>query len=444
MTILTDSHGLAVSTQNRSVIARYDHAARLLEGFRADPLAEIDAAIAGQPDFAMGHAFRAGLMLLSTEAGAAVELRRSIEAGEAVRQANERERAHLAAARAWLEGDFHLAGDRYGAIVREWPRDLFALQVAHQLDFFLGSRAALRDRPAAALDAWVQAEPGFGSILGMQAFGLEENGEYPEAEAAGREAVALERTDAWAIHAVAHVLEMQGRDLEGASWLGQREADWTKGALLAVHNWWHLALFHLERGAFDKVLAIYDRGVAPGTAPVAIELIDASAMLWRLILRGVNVGDRWVPLAEAWSGLATEGYYAFNDLHALMASLGAGRQEEASMLLAAMRHAAQRNDSNAAMLRKAGLPLAEGFWAFARGDWKSAISHILPVRERALCLGGSNAQRDIVSLTLLEAALRGGEASLARALAGERLLARPESPLAQGLMERARLLPRPV
>jgi hypothetical protein len=101
-------------------------------------------------------------------------------------------------------------------------------------------------------------------------------------------------------------------------------------------------------------------------------------------------------------------------------------------------------ESNARVLREAGLPLADGFAAFARGDWDCAILHILPVREGSLCLGGSNAQRDVVSLTLLEAALRGGEASLARALAGERLLARPESPLAQGLVERARLLPGPA
>jgi hypothetical protein len=436
-----DRHGNHVSTGNAAAVAKLDDATELMLGYAADPLAAIDAAIAEQPDFAMAHAFRAGLMAMSMERGAVAEAEASIAAAWAVTGANERERAHVAAAQAWCEGDFAGAHARYAALSAEHPRDLFALQVAHQFDFFLGNAAGLRDRPAAAMRAWREGEAGFSWLLGMQAFGLEECGEYGAAEDAGRMALALQPKDAWAVHAVAHVMEMQGRDQEGTAFLARREADWSPAAILAVHNWWHLALFHLERGAFDRVLEIYDRavagGVAQGAVQPAIELVDCSAMLWRLLLRGADTGRRFAALSAAWQQAGGEGFYAFSDLHAIMAHLGAGREDAAAHVLGAMRRAAAGQGTNARLTREVGLPLAKGFVAFARGDYARAAELIAPVQPRARAFGGSDAQRDVLSLTLIEAAIRGHAWSLAKLLASERLAAKPDSPLAQALQARA-------
>jgi hypothetical protein len=44
--------------------------------------------------------------------------------------------------------------------------------------------------------------------------------------------------------------------------------------------------------------------------------------------------------------------------------------------------------------------------------------------------GGSHAQRDVITLTLIEAALRGRQLTLARALLSERTALKPESPFA--------------
>jgi tetratricopeptide (TPR) repeat protein len=437
----TDRHGNAVSTGSRAAVEALDAATELMLGYRTDPLAAVDAVIAGQPDFAMAHAFRAGLMVMSMESGAVPEAAASIAAGRAVSGANDRERRHLAAAQAWSEGAFETAHRRYADLAAAFPRDLFAQQVAHQFDFFLGNSSGLRDRPAAAMQAWQTGESGYSWLLGMAAFGLEENGEYEAAEDAGRMALALEPRDAWAVHAVAHVMEMQGRDVEGVGFLTRREADWAPAGLLAVHNWWHLALFHLERGEFGRVLAIYDAavaaGVAKGEARPAIELVDASAMLWRLLLRGADTGRRFAQLSTAWERVGGEGFYAFSDLHAVMAHLGAGREEVAARVVGAMQQATQAGGTNARLTRDVGLPLARGMMAFARGDYRHAVELIAPVHRGAVAFGGSNAQRDVLSLTLLEAALRGGERGLARSLAAERIAAKPESPLAWALRARA-------
>ena len=60
-----------------------------------------------------------------------------------------------------------------------------------------------------------------------------------------------------------------------------------------------------------------------------------------------------------------------------------------------------------------------------------------PIRSDAHRFGGSHAQRDLLDLTLIEAALRGGDPALGAALARERAMLKPASPLAGRLVQRA-------
>src|SRR5258706_5864145 len=229
-------------------------------------------------------------MLTATDKAAVPALCQSVEAGEALWDAaNERERGHLRAARAWLDGDFQRAVALYGDILVDHPRDLLALQVGSVGDCFLGQSSLLRDRVARVLPDWDEAVPGFGYVLGMHAFGLEEMGDYAQAEERGRRATSLNARDPWAIHAVAHVMEMQGRLSDGIAWLGGRTADWAEDNGFAFHNWWHLALFHLDRGETAAVLEIYDRRIRPTRSELPLEMLDATALLLRLHLRGIAV-----------------------------------------------------------------------------------------------------------------------------------------------------------
>jgi hypothetical protein len=45
------------------------------------------------------------------------------------------------------------------------------------------------------------------------------------------------------------------------------------------------------------VLRLYDEAIGGAGSSVVLDLIDASAMLWRLRLRGVALGDRFDALA---------------------------------------------------------------------------------------------------------------------------------------------------
>ena len=433
-----DRRGNPVSYRDTQAIAALDHACELLHAYQADPLAEVDSLIARHPDFAMAHAFRAGALATATDKAFEPELIKSVVAAEALApKANERERMHIAAVRAWLDGDWERAVEGWGRASIAYPRDLLALQFAHVGDFFLGHTHLLRDRVARVLPHWSREVPGHGFVEGMYAFGLEESGDYAQAEARGREAAALNPQDGWAVHAVAHVLEMQGRAAEGAAFLASGAAGWAPNSLFAFHLWWHQALFHLDADDAPAALRLFDEKISAAGFGQALELLDGSSLLWRLWLLGHDVGQRWQDLDCKWQTRIDDAYYAFNDVNAMMAFVGAGNGDAQQRQLASARRAAAGTGTVAMMSREIGLPACEGLVAFGRGEHARAIEWLLPLRAKANRFGGSHAQRDMFSWTLTEAALRLGERRLADAFVAERLSWKPQSPVNRGFAMRA-------
>lgn len=427
-------------------------AARRLDGaiakfhiYQSDPVAEIDALLADQPDCVMAHALRAGILATTTDKTFDAELRGSLGRAEALApRGNAREQAYIAAARRWADGDFVAATETWGGIAINHPTDLLAVQFAQLGDFFMGQSQMLRDRVARVLPHWHRDVPGHSYLLGMLAFGLEECGDYAKAEATGREAATIDPRDGWAAHAIAHVMEMQGRAVEGAAFMRATAPGWSPDSLFAYHNWWHLALFCIEQGDIAGALRLFDERISAGGFGQALEAIDGSALLWRLWVLGHDVADRWSLLRQPWGDRVAHGIYAFNDVHAMMAFVANGDRAAQLATIATLERAASGPGTNAMMSRDVGLPLARGLAAFGAGDYAGAVRHILPVRGIANRFGGSHAQRDVLSWTLCEAAIRAGDAPMAEAMVAERLALKEGSPVAQGWALRARALARPL
>ncbi len=435
-----DCRGVPVSNGDPSVIAALEAAHEEVLVFRGDAIASIDAVLAEHPDFIMGWIFKAGILTQAMETRIYDDMVAALSAAETLAsKANDRERGHISAIRAWVSGDFHHAVDLWDAILVEYPRDLLALQLAHLSDVLLGDTPNQRDRVARVLHAWDESVPGYGYVLGFHSFGLEENRDFAAAEEAGRRAVAINPKDAYAIHAVAHIMEMQGRQQGGIWFMTSRSEDWEHGNF-ANHLWWHTALFHLDIGQTDRVLEIFDKNLRGKADPSGekYEELDATALLWRLKLLNVDVGDRWCTLADKWEPSATDTLYAFNDVHAMMTFVADDRKDAAEAVLNANeRYVKGANDANVGMTREIGLPFCRALAAFAEGRYGDTVDALLPVRYRTHRLGGSHAQRDIIAWTLVEAALRAGRYKLALALANERTSVKPTSAQNWSLVGRA-------
>ncbi len=332
-TTRTDTHGNPISGPQDAVV-RYDAAVGHLLAYHEQVVDAVTSLATDVPDFPMGQVLAAYLSLTSSDR-CDVPDAEVLAAHLDTLTLNDREGAHRDAIGAWLAGDWHGAARRLEELLSRWPADVLALIVGHLLDFYLGDSANLRDRIGRSLATVDPAHPNHGFLRGMYAFGLEETGSYRLAEQHGLAAVDANPDDVWATHAVTHVYEMQGRIDEGIRFLQGSEANWGSGNLFTVHNWWHLALYLLEAERSDEVLAIYDRHVHNDqSAGVPLEMVDGSALLWRLQLDGVATGDRFGPLADAWTThTSDEPWYVFNDLHAVMALAGASRLADARAVI---------------------------------------------------------------------------------------------------------------
>jgi len=434
-----DARGIPVSSGSAEAIALYESAIGQLHSYVGDPIATIDRALVASPEFVAGHAFKALALATFSERQFAPAIADAVAlARRHGAKANARERGLTAAAQHLSNGLWNDACVALDAVLVEYPRDALALQVAHLMDFYRGDALNLRNRVARVLPHWGHEVPGYSYVLGMYAFGLEECNQYEEAEETARAALAIQRRDSWAVHAAAHVMEMQGRIDEGIAWLTSRERDWSPDNGLAVHNYWHLALFHLDQGDHARVLAVYDSAIHAGPALTLLSLVDATALLWRLKLDGADVGRRFAEVADEWEAKldGEGGFYAFNDLHAALAFAATGRDAAIAKLVSRMQQAAEARDANAAMTRDVGLPLVKGIAAYGRGRYDEAVDAIAPVRDIAHRFGGSHAQRDVLSLTLIDAARRAGRASLARHVLAERLVAKPEAQWGRRILAR--------
>ena len=375
----------------------YDRALQSLWLQPGDALALAREAVAAAPESVAARLLEANLLVSSRD------VRDFEAAGWAFARLqrlsmNARERAHAAALAAAIDADLERVCAIHDQILAGDPDDALALWVACLMDYYVGNSEALRARTGRVLARLSPDAPGYHAVLSMHAFGLEECGDYAAAEDAALRALELEPRDLRAQHALLHVYEMLGKPQEGLRWAAGQAANWTH------HMWWHVGLFFLALDRPHAALAICDTKLGGDSLA---ELIDASALLWRLRLARADVGPRFAALAGRWAAHAEDAHCAFNDLHAMMAFAGAERWDLAHRLLAAQERRLQdRRGANHHMTRLVGYPACRALYAFARGEYRTAEALLRSLPPVAHRIGGSHAQRDILTLTRAAAVTR--------------------------------------
>jgi len=430
-----DQQGLDLTGATEKGAALFRSALDELVYFKSSVLSTLDMAIAENPGFALPYFARAYLDLFMTEQQFAEHAKHTLKELKAkvdIDKLSSRERHHAAAIESWIGGDLRKSARILDQLGLDEPRDILALRIGHELDFFAGNKRSLRDRVARQLYAWSPSDAHYGIVQGCYAFGLEENGQYERAEEHGLIALSVRPDDVWALHAVTHSFEMRGAIADGLRFMSERSSDWVEGNLFSAHNWWHKSLFNTDIGNYAAAFEIYDKAIFNKDSPkIALVLLDASSLLWRLHLQRAPVGDRFTELADAWDELESAPFYVFNDVHAVMAYVGSGRIADARAVVSRLQQYiadGNQDTNNYHNTVRVGLPLAKAIVAFGEDRYETALDLLYGVRENAIEFGGSEAQRDAIDRTLLEAAIRSGRANLAAALASERVNLNPNNP----------------
>jgi len=399
-----DMHGLPISTASTEAAAAFDRALTGYLKYRADAGQRLAAVFAADGEFALAHCLKGYFAMLSyKQANVPVASEAAKQARLMSAHATPRERAHAGALEAWIAGDLDRALGVWEQILTEHPRDVLAFRLAHFNNFWLGRPGEMRASVERVKPKWGRDLPGYGTILSCHCFSLEECGDYAAAEPSGRAAIEIDPGDVWGTHAVAHVMEMQGRHAEGIAWLDELERNWEGAANLVHHLWWHRALFHLERREFDAVLDLYDRRFRNLSSPLTqaqpdlyIDVQNAASMLFRLELIGIDVGNRWDEVADKAQARIGDCLSAFTLPHWMMALAATGRDDAARKMLDAMRAFGAGEGAVARIVGQVALPVCAAVLAHRKGEHKRAVELMRPVLGEMYRLGGSHAQQDVL------------------------------------------------
>ena len=304
----------------------------------------------------------------------------------ACRELTAREQAHQQALRAWVDGKDSSCASILEEILIEHPHDMLALRILHYIYFYQGSGATMQRSTGAALAQWDTQHPQYGYLLGMHAFGLEEDDQYAAAEDHALRALEHNQDDLWAVHAYAHCCYMQGNHERGLDWLNSHQ-----GLLAEVNNFgnhliWHATLHHLALGQLDAAMSIYDEQLADTVNDdFYLDLCNNAALLWRLESAGVDVGDRWLNQAENAVLHANDRELPFAGLHYLLA-IQRGAPQKLELAKENFRIWGQGEDDAAALCRLVGTELSEHIANASLARFNAA--ELAP-------LGGSKAQREL-------------------------------------------------
>lgn len=428
---IANEDGLAYTATSETSVAAFEDLVTANFGLREDVGGQLKAILTDDPEMPMAQCtsgYFAKVFGGRKMAERAVKSSNRLDALIETQGATDRERRHAAALRAWCAGDLDRTAAEWERILLDHPHDGLAIRLAHYAHFYAGDGRRMRDSIARVLPHHERSHRNYGYILGCYAFGLEESGDYAQAEKHGRDASAINPADAWSVHAVAHVLEMQERHADGIAWVNELEPHWSTVGNFRFHLYWHRCLYHFERGEFDIVLDLYDRQVSSDiSAGFYLDIVNAASLLWRLELAGVDVGSRWLALADLACDHLEDSDLVFVTLHYLMVMAAVGDEDAQERMIAHLARWADETSTQSAVCRAAGLAVAEAIREICHGHFAKAAHRLAAVRYDIDRIGGSMAQRDVFEMMMVDAAEKSGEPAFSTAMLADRVANRPNS-----------------
>ncbi|MCH7737349.1 MAG: tetratricopeptide repeat protein [Chloroflexi bacterium] len=426
----TDRYGLPITTASATAAEKLVEGVDMaLEyGYGADE--RFKEALQADEDFALAHA---GLAYLHMTGGRADEARSSAkQAQDLAAGTSRREQQQIEVIARWANGKGTDALALIHEHLAEFPRDMLMVRVAQRL-FVLGCSsvgAGVANYPREHFALMNGLAPAYGNDWAFQsqyAFAHHEVGLLDDALKLAERSLEQRPTNAVASHSVAHVYFERADCSSGADFL----AGWLPGfdnrVSYHVHLSWHLALFELAMGHYQRALDIYENSIRPSVvAKSALSLNDSSSLLWRLQIYGAAAPPSLTKEVETQAAPVAErpGVVAFRDSHAALAFAVADDDDSLVRMMDGLRAAADKGDR---LVAEVTLPMVQGISAFMHQDYDEAVRLMEPLfgqeapYDQVCRIGGSHAQREVFEDTLVEAYLRAGQHENAESLLGHRL-----------------------
>ena len=245
----SDGRNLPLSTDSAEAVALFDRAVEHYLKFHIDTMSLVGRALASDPGFVMAHCLKGYLLLSAANPAHRQQIAETLAAAEAnANSVTLREKQHVAAFAAWARGELDKSFAIWRQILDATPTDLLAVRICDTTWFRHGQTQKILEQADRLAPRWSADLRGYDCFQCVWAFAHEETGDYAAAERAVDAALEADRSNYFAHHVKAHVLEMDCRPREGRDWLASQVPYWSAGNNLIHHLWWHRALMELDLG----------------------------------------------------------------------------------------------------------------------------------------------------------------------------------------------------
>lgn len=399
---MKDRYGLELSTTSSEARDAYVDAIDRMLAADARVEETLAHAIEADPNFALAHiaiARQHQLLARGKEARAAAE-----KASELAATASEREQRHVEIIANLVIGQVPRSLELTREHVVDHPRDAFALAPSCGVFGTIGFSGRI-DREREQLELLKPLAKHYGDdwwFLSVLAFALLETGEWIQGRELAERSLELRPTNAHGVHTLAHALYESGDDDEALTFMSDWLPDSDRASLLHCHLWWHYALLLLTTGRRDDASQAFAENCLPGTtdSPAINVFTDSASYLWRSELAGVaRKPDQW----EAIRGYLEENFrrpIVFVDAHAGLPYAALGQTEQ---LAACIEELQELGESGRLPAGTTAVTLNRAYEAFAAERWSDVIDLLEPTMHEVVRIGGSRAQRDLLTNTLLAA-----------------------------------------
>ena len=426
---MKDRYGLELSTSSPDARDAYVDAIDRMLAADGGVDEALGAAIAADPDFALAHAAKARHLQLYAQVP---EARATAETAVALsEQASAREQQHVEIINLLVTGKVPASLDLTRQHLDDYPRDAFVLMPATGVFGSIGFSGRAGREPE-LLDFLEPLATHYGDdwwFLTVHAFALIETGQWDRGRQLAERALAQRPTNPHGAHTLVHALFEAGADDEALDYLDGWIPTSDRASLLHCHIWWHYALMLMTTGRNDDARQAFSDNCLPGatTSPPINVVTDATSFLWRDELAGNPRNPAaWQSVREFYEERFRRPI-VFVDAHAglIYAALG-----ESEQLQACIAELAELGEAGRLPAETTAADLARAYDAFENDRWAEAIEVLEPLIPQVVRIGGSRAQRDLMTNTLLAAYVKADRPDDARAFLERVTDRQPSRPVA--------------
>ena len=349
------------------------------------------------------------------------------KARQKLSSANEREIALFEATELWRKGKLMESLKLHLKTLEKYPKDIWNAKKCQLHAFSLGRKDLVLKASTIALRACEGEKDRLGEyVFGMHSFALHENNRNEEAiELIKKRREANDTLDCWAIHAVCHSLYALGRVDEAIGWMERWENAWQSSSnFMFSHNYWHMALLHVEKGQVEKALEIYDEKIVSRDVKTISLLTNAAGLLLRLEVRKIETGGRLEDLVKYLKDKKLWHLDPFFDLFVSYTLSKCGKHRKMASFLSSLEHKIAvmeklANESckesgellnccNVETWKYVILPFCKGISHYVRGEFQKSfeeIDHVFASSTHEK-INASNEQLDVLIELFLDVLLR--------------------------------------